>query len=132
MSHKHALLSASSSHRWLKCPPSARLSESYEDKGSEYAQQGTDAHSICQYKLEKALGIKTKDPTDSLTYYDAEMEQCAEDYAGYVLELLEDVKQICKDPIVLIEQKLGQHRTIRVKTARAPWGITKESIPNFV
>lgn len=112
MSLKHALLSASSSHRWLECPPSARLSESYEDKGSEYAQQGTDAHSLCQYKLEKALGIKTKDPTANLTYYDAEMEQCAEDYAGYVLELLEDVKQICKDPIVLIEQKLDFSRFV--------------------
>ena len=32
----HALLSASSSHRWLNCPPSARLCENYEDRGSEY------------------------------------------------------------------------------------------------
>lgn len=108
----HALLSASSSHRWLECPPSARLSESYEDKVSGYAQQGTDAHSLCQYKLEKALGIKTKNPTGSLTYYDAEMEQCAEDYADYVLELLEDVKQICQDPIVLIEQRLDFSRFV--------------------
>ena len=49
---KHALLSASSSHRWLNCPPSARLCEKYEDTGSEYAQEGTDAHSLCEYKLE--------------------------------------------------------------------------------
>ena len=45
----HALLSASSSHRWLNCPPSARLCEGYEDKGSEYAQEGTDAHSLCEH-----------------------------------------------------------------------------------
>ena len=38
---KHALLSASSSHRWLNCPPSARLSEHYADQGSEYAAEGT-------------------------------------------------------------------------------------------
>lgn len=31
----HAVLSASASHRWLNCPPSARLCESYEDKGSD-------------------------------------------------------------------------------------------------
>ena len=54
---KHALLSASSSHRWLNCPPSARLCEKYEDTGSEYAQEGTDAHSLCEYKLKQALGM---------------------------------------------------------------------------
>lgn len=40
----HAILSASSSDRWLHCPPSARLCETYEDKGSNYAAEGTDAH----------------------------------------------------------------------------------------
>lgn len=37
MAVKHAVLSASSSERWLNCPPSARLCEAYEDKGSDYA-----------------------------------------------------------------------------------------------
>ena len=53
----HALLSASSSHRWLNCPPSARLCENYEDRGSEYAQEGSDAHSLCEHKLKSALGL---------------------------------------------------------------------------
>ena len=39
----HALLSASSSDRWLHCPPSARLCETCEDKGSDYAAEGTIA-----------------------------------------------------------------------------------------
>ena len=38
----HAILSASSSDRWLHCPPSARLCETYEDKGSDYAAEGTE------------------------------------------------------------------------------------------
>ena len=46
----HAILSASSSDRWLHCPPSARLCETYEDKGSDYAAEGTDAHELCEYK----------------------------------------------------------------------------------
>ena len=50
---KHALLSASSSHRWLNCPPSARLCEKYEDTGSEYAQEGTDAHSLCDREMDE-------------------------------------------------------------------------------
>ena len=76
---KHALLSASSSHRWLNCPPSARLCEKYEDTGSEYAQEGTDAHSLCEYKLKQALGIAAADPTENLSFYNEEMEQCALD-----------------------------------------------------
>ncbi len=43
----HAILSASSSERWIHCPPSARLCESYSDKGSDYAAEGTDAHTLC-------------------------------------------------------------------------------------
>ena len=54
-SKAHAVLSASASHRWLHCPPSARLCETYEDKGSDYAAEGTDAHELCEYKLRKAL-----------------------------------------------------------------------------
>ena len=103
---KHALLSASSSHRWLNCPPSARLCEAYEDKGSGYAAEGTDAHTLCEYKLKTALGIKAKDPTANLTYYSEEMEDCANGYAAYILELVETAKQTCADPVVLIEQRL--------------------------
>jgi hypothetical protein len=102
----HAILSASSSHRWLNCPPSARICESYEDKGSDYAAEGTDAHSLCEYKLKSALGISTKDPTADLSYYNEEMEECANGYSAYILELVEQAKQKCADPIVLIEQRL--------------------------
>lgn len=109
---KHALLSASSSHRWLNCPPSARLCENYEDRGSEYAQEGTDAHSLCEHKLKLALGMDTADPTENLSFYNEEMEQCACDYASYVLELVEEAKKICKDPVVLIEQRLDFSRFV--------------------
>lgn len=108
----HALLSASSSHRWLACPPSARLCADKEDKGSEYAQQGTDAHSLCEHKLREALGLETSDPTEHLDYYDSEMEDCAAEYASYVMELVELVKQTCKDPVVLIEQRLDFSRYV--------------------
>lgn len=103
---KHALLSASSSHRWLHCPPSARLCETYEDKGSDYAAEGTDAHTLCEYKLKRALGIKSKNPVSNLRYYSEEMEDCADGYAAYILELVESARQSCKDPAVLIEQRL--------------------------
>ena len=102
----HALLSASSSKRWLNCPPSARLSENYDDKGSDFAAEGTDAHELCEYKLRKALGLDAIDPTENLTWYNEEMEECAEGYAHSVMELVTEAKKTCSDPIVLIEQHL--------------------------
>lgn len=106
MAVKHAVLSASSSERWLNCPPSARLCEAYEDKCSDYAAEGTDAHSLCEFRLKQALGIPADDPTENLSWYNEEMEDCAAGYAAYVSELLETAKQTCADPVILIEQRV--------------------------
>lgn len=108
----HALLSASSSDRWLHCPPSARLCETYEDKGSDYAAEGTDAHTLCEYKLRKALGMETTDPTENLTWFNQEMDDCATGYAAYILELVEAAKENCPDPVVLIEQRVDFSRWV--------------------
>ena len=108
----HAILSASSSHRWLNCPPSARLCETYEDKGSNYAAEGTDAHSLCEYKLRKALGMGAVDPSEHLTWYNEEMEDCANGYATYIMELVESAKETCADPVVLIEQRVDFSRWV--------------------
>ena len=109
----HALLSASSSHRWLNCPPSARLCEGYDDKGSNFAAEGSDAHSLCEYKLRKALGMEAKDPTEDLTWYDAEMEESASGYAAFVMELVAEAKKSCSDPVVLIEQRLDYSKYVQ-------------------
>ena len=108
----HALLSASSSDRWLHCPPSARLCESYDDKGSDYAAEGTDAHALCEYKLRQALGMEATDPTENLTWFNEEMSDCATGYAAYVLEQVEAAKQTCADPVVLIEQRVDFSRWV--------------------
>ena len=103
---KHAYLSASASHRWLACPPSARLCAQEEDRGSPYAQQGTDAHELCQYLLEKTLGYKVRNPTEDLTWYDAEMQESAEGYCSFVMEQISEAEKFCKDPLVCVEQTL--------------------------
>lgn len=102
----HALLSASSSHRWLNCPPSARICYGKEEKISEFALQGTDAHTLCEHSLKSILGMPSENPVDNLTYYDEEMQECADEYACYCLSVYEDVKKTCSDPVVLIEQRL--------------------------
>lgn len=109
-SKAHAVLSASASHHWLHCPPSARLCETYEDKGSDYAAEGTDAHELCEYKLRKALNMKASDPTENLTWYNEEMDDCANGYASYILEQVEAAKETCADPVVLIEQRVDFSR----------------------
>ena len=108
----HALLSASAADRWLHCPPSARLCELYEDKGSDYAAEGTDAHTFCEYKLRKALGMETTDPTENLTWFNQEMDECANDYVAYILELVEAAKETCADPVVLVEQRVDFSRWV--------------------
>ena len=109
---KHAYLSASASHRWLACPPSAKLCANITVQTSEYAQQGTDCHELCAYLVEKALGRAVTDPTENLTFYDAEMQICAEEYRNYVLEQIEAAKEFCKDPQVMIEQRLDFSRWV--------------------
>lgn len=42
----HAVLSPSSAHRWIRCPGSIRLAAQCENVDSEYAQEGTDAHTL--------------------------------------------------------------------------------------
>ena len=102
----HSPLSPSSAFRWIKCTPSAKLNAALPDSTSEYALQGTAAHTLCEYKLQKLLGKDAKDPTENLTYFDAEMADCTDSYQQYVSEQIETAKQFCKDPIVLVEQKL--------------------------
>jgi len=116
---KHAFLSPSASHRWLNCPPSAKLNAAVPDQSSPYAQQGTCAHELCAYLVEKALGREVTDPTENLDYYDAEMQTCAEGYAAFVMEEYEKAKQTCPDPEVLIEQKVDFSKWVKDGTGTA-------------
>ena len=129
---KHAVLSASSSERWINCPPSARLCEAYEDKGSDYAAEGTDAHTLCEYRLKQALGIPTEDPIENLSWYNEEMEECAAGYAAYVVELLETAKQTCSDPVVMIEQRVDFSRWVQEGFGTADCILIADGVLNIV
>jgi hypothetical protein len=52
------------------------------------------------------------DIREHLSYYNEEMEECANGYAAYILELFETAKQACSDPAVLIEQRLDFSRYV--------------------
>lgn len=101
---KHALLSPSSSHRWLNCTPSALLESKFPGGSSSAAEEGTAAHAFCEHKLKKALRRRSKRPVSD--YDSDEMQEYTDSYVDYVLEQIEVAKQTCKDPMVLIEQKV--------------------------
>ena len=101
---KHAVLSASASHRWLNCSPSARLELEFSNNESEAAAEGSAAHGLCEHKLRKALKLRSKKP---ISKYDCdEMDLYTKEYVDYVLESVAQAKLKCNDPIVLIEQHL--------------------------
>ena len=106
MATKHAILAASASKRWIACPPSARLCADLPDNTSSYALQGTDAHELAAFKVLQALGEPAKDPTEDLTFFDQEMDNCTDAYRDFVMEQFMEAKKHCNDPVILVEQKL--------------------------
>ena len=100
----HAILSASSSHRWMNCTPSARLEREFADRETEAAAEGTAAHALCEHKLRRALKMRSRKPVSK---YDCdEMDAYTDGYVEFVLEQLAQAKLECADPLVLIEQRL--------------------------
>lgn len=105
MPDQHALLSASGAHRWLACPPSALLEAGLPESSSSAAEQGTAAHALAEWKLRRALHqAPTIRPVSD--WVDEEMEQLTDDYVAFVLERLRDARQVCGDPVALVEQRL--------------------------
>lgn len=107
---KHAVLSASASHRWLNCNPSARLELEFENRETEAASEGTAAHALCEHKLRKALKMRSRKP---ISQYDSdEMDEHTDGYVEFVLEAFEEAKKECADPVILIEQRLDFSRFV--------------------
>ena len=101
---KHAKLGPSGAHRWIHCTPSANQELEFEDSTSEAAAEGTAAHALAEFKLKKALGQDVDRPESK---YDCpEMEAHTDDYVQFVMESVEEAKQHCSDPLVLVEQRL--------------------------
>lgn len=86
----NGFLSPSSSHRWLKCTPSAVLETEFENKSSTAAEEGTAFHALCEHKLKKALRRRSKRPVSN--FNTDEMEEHSDAYVEFVLEQLEKAK----------------------------------------
>ncbi len=94
---EHALLSPSTSHRWLECTPSARL-EALEPQvePSEYAEEGTEAHALAElklaYMLRKITPQEYSNRFDTFImhsrYYDAEFNEYVNAYCQEVMDII--------------------------------------------
>lgn len=93
----HALLSASSSSRWLKCPPSAVAASLYPNTDTEYTREGTLAHEVAEAWAREGVGPLPEEARGITP----EMVRCAEAYRDYIQEQL-----INLSAVVLLEQRL--------------------------
>lgn len=106
----HALLGASSAHRWLICPPIARLEEQFKDRGSSFAEEGTAAHELAELALAKrfklmatrSVNTKLKKFRSENSYYDQSME----DYVEAYCDLVEERVNHYQDAVIELEQKV--------------------------
>lgn len=101
----HSVLGASAADRWMNCTPSAQLTAGMEDEPTTFAAEGTAAHALCEWKVRKALKMRAgRRPTSD--YWTDEMEEFTDDYRDFIMDLVDQAKQHCKDPVTLIEQHL--------------------------
>lgn len=106
----HALLGASSAHRWLVCPPLARLEENIKDSGSSFAEEGTAAHELAELQLMKrfkllatrAVNSRLKLFKETNSYYDQSME----DYVSLYCDLVEERVNQYENAVVELEQRV--------------------------
>lgn len=106
----HALLSASSAHRWLVCTAAPKLEAEFPDTTSTYAKEGTLAHEICELKLTKYFTTMPKGTyTRKLNVlkehglYAPEMDAATDVYFDYVKSV---VLGYAVRPTIRIEQRV--------------------------
>lgn len=106
----HALLSPSSAHRWLHCTASPRLEEGVEDKGSEFAAEGSLAHAMGALKLKAFFGMDASHELQEIDmlrrYHTGEMDEYTDTYKTIVLEKFNTAQRQCEDAQLLVETRL--------------------------
>lgn len=119
---KHALLGASSSHRWLHCTPSAVAETAYPDSRSDYAEEGTLAHALGARDLKNHFGMNPDGEEAEIAEFSekwgcGEMEEYVARYVAYVLDRYREARELALDtggimPTVSIEQRLDYSRWV--------------------
>ena len=99
----HALLSPSSSHRWLICTPSAMLESSEPTTYSPYAEEGTEAHALAEIKLSYMLG-QIND-----TEYATKFDHFRLNSKFYNYEFNDYVNDYCQEVMTIVKEDYKNH-----------------------
>ena len=108
---QHALLSASSAHRWLACTPSARLEQQEEGECTVYAEEGTEAHELAEIMLNHIYNGTPWRKYDEFRkrskYWTKEFEEYVEDYVRYIKNITDELEQNNKKYHIYIELRVN-------------------------
>lgn len=112
MPKAHAKINPSSAERWMNCPGSVALSEQCPvPSGSNYTEEGTWAHTLCEIKLKYYLKelvgasyTRALNKVKKSGYYDGEMEEASDFYLDNVVEIFNGAGD---DAELLVEQQFS-------------------------
>jgi len=103
----HAKLSASGSGKWMVCTPSAQIESQLPDEGSNFASEGTFAHAVFEQSLLTYLGRPCDPLPKELMHHDSpELRDYVAEAVDYAINRIDDARARCKDPVILVEQRL--------------------------
>jgi hypothetical protein len=104
----HAKLSPSSAHRWLNCAASVAKQDGAPDESSEFADEGTAAHTLASIRLTEGdvrvdvIAVTNEDGTTRRTF---DVTEEMESYVGVYVNAIRD--RIVDDAQLFVEQKLN-------------------------
>lgn len=139
----HAILSPSSSERWLNCTPSARLADAAGSKTSEYAEEGTTAHELAEYALKSWIygtfypeceELPVSREIASNRYYSEEMKEAISRYVDFVTgEFYEMQKGPLGGPVATyLEEKLDISKYAPDSFGSADVSLVSEQIVHII
>lgn len=139
----HAVLSPSSSERWLNCTPSARLAEEAGSKTSKYSEEGTTAHELAEYALKSWIygtfypecdDLPVPQEIASNKYYSEEMKEAILRYVDFVTgEFYEMQKGPFGGPVAAyLEEKLDISKYAPDSFGSADVSLVSEQIVHII
>lgn len=100
----HALFSPSGAHRWLECPGSLALCQDVEDKSSEYAAEGTAAHTLAEWVF--------ADTGRNALAYEGRIIEVEEADATYEIEVTEEMCNYVQNYVDAVMERLDNYSNL--------------------